>query len=264
MTTDRAPGCWHGCVLLSSEEQGWEALADFISQGIEVQDQVLVAGLRAGQVTELLRRLHEELGVDPDPAITDGQLVVMDQAGSAGLLPLPEQELTGLISNRIEQAIQEGYRGVRLTGLYPARGIGPHEPVLDRLVRTGPLTVLCAYFHDDLTAQEQARVRELHLYEVVDTAVFDDGRLRITRPRPGWLRMAGRWDTGNHDAALAVVSRAVAAGDRELDMASLRTIHPAGVHALLTGVGRVRLRRPNPLVQQLAQFLSTQQPPGTT
>ena len=49
--------------------------------------------------------------------------------------------------------------------------------------------------------------------------------------------MAGRRDTGNHDAALAVVAAAVAPGDRDLDVASLRSIHPAGVHALLTSAG---------------------------
>ena len=262
--TDPAVPCWHGCVVLSSEEQGWEALAEFIGEGIEEQHQVVVAGLRAGQVTQLLRRLHEEQGVDPDPAIADGQLVVMDETVSGGWLLLSENELTDLVTNQIDRAMLAGYRGVRLTGLYPERGVGPLEVALDRLVRTDPLTVLCAYFRDDLTSQELARVRELHAHEVVDTAVYDDVRLRITRPRPGWLRLAGRWDTGNHDAALAAVAGAVAAGDQDLDMASLRAIDPAGLHALLTGVGRVRLRRPNPLVHQLAQFLGAQRPPVTT
>ncbi len=263
MTTAAAPAGSHGCALLSSAEQGWEVLADFIGEGIERQDQTVVVGLRAGQATELLRRLHEEQGIDPDPVIADGQLVVMDEAVSAAFLGLPAAELTALVTTQVDQAVMEGFRGVRLTGLYPRRGIGPHELTLDRLVRTVPLTVLCGYFEGDLTVGELARVRGMHAREVVDTAVFDDGRLRITRPRPGWLRLAGSWDTGNHDAAVAVLGDQVAAGDRDLDVASLRSITPAGLQVLLTGIGRVRLRRPNDLVQRLAQFLSRQRPPGT-
>ena len=125
------------------------------------------------------------------------------------------------------------------------------------------MTVLCGYFSDNLTAQELARVRCLHARAVVDTAMYDDGRLRITRPRPGWLRLAGTWDTSNHDAALAVLAQAVAAGDRELDVSLLQSITQAGMHAPLTGLGRVRLRRPNDTLQRLAQFLGTHRPPGT-
>jgi hypothetical protein len=262
MTGQGAAG-WHGCAVLSSEEQGWEALAEFIGEGIENQDQVLVVGLRAGQRTQLLRRLHEEQGVDAGPAITDGQLVVMDELLSAGFWSLSAMEVTGLVTNQVDEALLEGYQGIRLTGLYPEHGVGPHELALDRLVQTVPLTVLCGYYRDDLTEQELLRVKRFHTLEVVDTAVFDDGRLRITRPRSGWLRLAGRWDPTNHDAALAAIGPAVAAGDRDLDVASLRVIDPASLHALLTGVGRVRLRRPNDLVQRLAQFLATHRPPGT-
>ena len=254
----------HGCAVLSSEEQGWEVLAEFIGDGIEGQDQVVVVGLRAGQVTELRRRLREEQGVDPVPAIADGQLVLVDEAVSAGFFRLSGQDLTGMVTDQVGRALIDGYRGVRLTGLYPERGVGPHELALDRLVRAVPLTVLCGYFAGDVTEQELLRIRGLHSREVVDPAVYDDGRLRITRPRPGWLRLAGRWDTGNHEPALTAVAQAVTAGDRDLDVASLRSIDPASLHALLTGIGRVRLRRPNHLVQQLAHYLSTQRPPQPT
>jgi hypothetical protein len=246
----------HGCAVLSSEEQGWEVLAEFIAEGVEAQDQTVVVGLRAGRATELLRRLREEQGIDPGPVIADGQLVVMDEAVSAGFFGLPVAEVTALVTMQVDEAIMEGYRGMRLTGVYPERGIGPHELTLDRLVRGVPLTVLCGYFMSELTAGELAQVQGLHSRQVVDTAVFDDGRLRITRPRPGWLRLAGSWDTGNHGVAIAVLADAVATGDRDLDVASLRSITPAGMRALLTGLGGVRLRRPHDIVKRLAQFLS--------
>ena len=69
---------------------------------------------------------------------------------------------------------------------------------------------------------------------------------------------------GNHDAALTVVRDAAAAGDRDLDLASLRYIDPAGIHALLTGIrGGLRLRRPNQMVRRLAALLANHQWPGT-
>ena len=259
--------------MLSSTEHGWEVLADFVAEGIERQEQVFLAGLRTDQVPDLMRRLGDEDGVDPGPAIIDGQLVLMDEAVARSftvlrdgkhVITLPTKDLTAQLTGQVEQAVQDGYRGLRLSGVYPGVGVGPHELALDGLVQAFPLTVLCPYFRVDLTFPEVEQVRALHGREVIDTAVFDDGSLRITHPRAGWLRLAGRWNAGNHDAALTVVRDAAAAGDRDLDLASLRYIDPAGIHALLTGIrGGLRLRRPNQMVRRLAALLANHQWPGT-
>ncbi len=254
----------HACAVLSSTEHGWEVLADFVAEGIERQEQVFLAGLRADQVPDLMQRLGDEDGVDPGPAMTDGQLVLMDEAVARGFIGLPTKDLTAQLTGQVEQAVQDGYRGLRLSGVYPGVGVGPHELALDGLVQAFPLTVLCPYFRVDLTFPEVEQVRALHGREVIDTAVFDDGSLRITHPRAGWLRLAGRWNAGNHASALTVVADAAAAGDRDLDLASLRYIDPAGVHALLTGIrGGLRLRRPNQMVRRLAALLANHQWPGT-
>ena len=71
--TDAVGATLHGCAVLSSAEQGWEALTGFITDGIERQEQVVPAGLRADQVADLVRRWRDEEGVDPDPAMVDGQ-----------------------------------------------------------------------------------------------------------------------------------------------------------------------------------------------
>ena len=68
-------------------DQGWEVLAEFIAEGVEAQEQTIVVGLRAGQASELLRRLHEEQGIDPDPVIGDGQLVVAVRDRGPGFAP---------------------------------------------------------------------------------------------------------------------------------------------------------------------------------
>lgn len=252
----------HTCAVVTSAEQRWEAMAGFIGDGIERQDQVVLAGLRPDELTDLLRRLREEDGVDPDPAMADGQLVVMEEAATRAFFEMPTTAAVSQLTTQVEQAVQAGYRGLRLTGRYTGVGVGPHESVLDGLVLTVPLSVLCPYVRDELTFEEVEQIKQFHSIEIPDTALFDDGSLRITRPRAGWLRLAGRWDANNHAAALAVVEHAAGTGARDVDVASLRYIDPAGVHALLTGIGPVRLRRPNELVQQLARFMATQSRPG--
>lgn len=247
----------HSFAALASAEQAWEVLTGFIADGIERQDQVLVAGLRDDQVRHLLQRLREEGGVHPDAAMTDGQIVMMDDTTSRAFLRLRTEEVAAQLTELVRQAVQDGYRGVRLTGLLGENGVGPHEAVLNDLVGELPLSVLCPYFATDLTRQEVEQVRALHGHEVADAAVYDDGSLRITRPRRGWVRLAGRWDAGNHAAAIGVVALAAAAGDRDLDVASLRSIDQAGMSALLTKIGGgLRLRRPTDDVQRIAAQLA--------
>lgn len=61
----------------------------------------------------------------------------------------------------------------------------------------------------------------------------------------------------NHTAALPVLTAAARAGDRDIDLTSLRDIDTAAAHALITGIGRgIRLRHPGPLVQRLARLLA--------
>ena len=252
----------HTYAVVTSAEQCWEAMAGFIGDGIEGQEQVVLAGLRPDELTDLLRRLREEDGVDPDPAMADGQLVVMGQAEARAFFEMPTTEAVGIVAGQVEQALAAGYKGIRLTGRYTGVGMGPHESGLDALVRSAPLSILCPYHRAELTFEEVEQIRDVHNAEVSDTSLFDDGSLRITRPRAGWLRLAGRWDASNHAAALAVVEHAAATGARDLDVASVRYIDPAGVHALLTGIGPVRLRRPNDFVQRLARFFATQSKVG--
>ena len=257
MITDAGTTGIHTCAVVTSAEQGWEVLAGFIGDGIERQEQVVLVGLRPVELNDLMRRLREEDGVDPDPAMADGQLVVMGEAAARAFFEMPTTEAVSQLAVQVEQALAAGYKGLRVTGRYTGVGVGPHESALDALVSTAPVSILCPYRRDELTYQEVEQIRDVHSSEMPDTGLFDDGSLRITRPRAGWLRLAGRWDANNHAAALAVVEHAAATGARDLDVASVRYIDPAGVHALLTGIGPVRLRRPNDFVQRLARLFAT-------
>jgi hypothetical protein len=220
----------HACAVLASAEQGWEVLAGFIADGLDRGERVILVGLTDRQTAELTRRLRED-GVDPEPAARRGDLVMISDVVSRESFQLPTQDLTGQLVERIDHAVRAGYRGLRLSGLFPGVGIAPHEATLDRLVRDHRLTVFCPYPRSGLTVGEVERVRALHDVEVTDPALYDDGMLRITRPRPGWLRLAGRMNATNHTAALPVLTAAARAGDRDIDLTSLRDIDTAAAHA---------------------------------
>jgi hypothetical protein len=247
----------HSCAVLSSAEQAWEVLTGFIGDGIEREEQVLVAGLRADQSVALLQRLREEDGVHCDAAIADGQILVISDGDDGTFAPQQTRELTDQVTAQVARSLADGYSGLRVSGLHREIGVGRHESALDRLAAEIPLTVLCPYFAADLTDSETEYVRAIHAVELRDDAVHDDGLLRVTRPRRGWVRLAGHWHEGNHAAVLDIVSKAAAAGDRDIDVASLRSIDRAGMTALLTEIpGGLRLRRPQPQVKALAAELA--------
>jgi hypothetical protein len=249
-------GRWHGCAVLGSAEQGWQALSGFLQDGLRQQQRVVLAGLRLDQQAALLRRLSED-GIDTDAPLRDGRIVVMPEELSRQMVTLTPNDLTASVAEQVRQSLADGFTGVRLGGIYPDTGVGPHEHALNDVVREVPLEVLCGYDRASLTFDEVQAVRRLHTGEIPDDAEYDDGILRITRPRAGWVRLAGRWERGNHDAAFPVLADAAAGGDRNVDTSSLRYIDPVCLHALLTGIsGGLRLQRPNHLIRGLAEMLA--------
>ncbi len=252
----------HSCAVLTSQEQAWEMLTNFTADGIEREERILIAGLRVDQSRGLLQRLREEDGVHCDAAMADGQIFVLDDASAPNFVPQETRDLTDELTAQVAQAIKDGYRGIRVTGLHRERGVGRHEAALDQLAVDIPLTVLCPYFAADLSDPEVEYVRAIHQVEIHDEAVYDDGSLRITRPRRGWVKLTGHWDAAHHSEALDVVARAAAAGDRDVDVASLRSIDRAAMLAMLTEIqGGLRLRAPQPqvkaLVGELAVYFAT-------
>jgi len=199
----------------------------------------------------------DDVRTDLETDTRRGDLVILPEGESRKFFQLTGNDIADEIARQIDDAVRSGYCGIRLSGVYPGIGLGPQESTVHRLMRGKPLTVLCPYRRANLTYDEVDRIRELHDSEVVDDALYDDSMLRVTRPRPGWLRLAGRMNATNYAAVLDVVAAAARGGDRDLDLASLRDIDAAAAHALITSVGRgVRLRHPGPLVQRLARLLA--------
>ena len=259
----------HACAVLTSDEQWWEVLAGFVAGGMDRGERVILAGLTDEEGAELTTRLaitvgagrdgvgRDEGGRDPEAATRRGDLVILPEGRSRGFFALTDDGIADELTHRIDEAVRSGYRGIRLSGVYPGVGLGPQESTVHRLMRGKPLTVLCPYRRQNLTFDEVDRIRELHDSEVLDDALYDDSMLRVTRPRPGWLRLAGRMNATNYAAVLDVVAAAARGGDRDLDLASLRDIDATAAQALITSVGRgVRLRHPGPLVQRLARLLA--------
>ena len=257
----------HSCAVLTSDEQWWEVLAGFVAGGMDRSERVILVGLTDDERTQLTIRLDpvlEEVGADPETVTGRGDLVILTEGLSQEFFRLSEDDLEGELARQIDDAAGGGYRGIRLSGVYPGIGLGPQESVIHRLMKGKPLTVLCPYRRQNLTYDEVDQIRELHDAEVIDEALYDDGLLRVTRPRPGWLRLAGRMDATNHAAALRVVAMAAQSGDRDLDLASLRDIDTVAAHAMITSIGRgIRLRHPGPLVQRLARLLASRPTPVT-
>jgi len=246
----------HSCAVLTSDEQWWEVLGGFVAGGMERRERVLLVGLTDHEGMELTVRL-DEAGADPEAAIDRGDLVILSEDPSREFFDLSENDVAREVDRQVDDALGSGHRGIRISGVFPGVGLAPQEHIIDRLMPGRPLTVLCPYRRDNLTWDEVDRVRHLHDSEVVDEALYDDGLLRVTRPRPGWLRLAGRMDASNHEAALGVVATAARSGDRDLDLASLRDIDAVAAHAMITSIGRgIRLRHPGPLVQRLARLLA--------
>lgn len=243
----------HSCAVLTSDEQWWEVLAGFVAGGMDRGERVILAGLTDDEGAELTARL----AVAGGDVGASGDLVILPEGPSGDFFELTDDDVVDEVTRRIDDAVGSGYRGIRLSGVYPGIGLGPQESTIHRLMEGKPLTVLCPYRRQNLTYDEVDRIRELHDSEVVDDALYDDSIVRVTRPRPGWLRLAGRMNASNCAAVLDVVAAAARGGDRDLDLASLRDIDTAAAHALITSVGRgVRLRHPGPLVQRLARLLA--------
>ena len=252
----------HSFAVVDGEEHTLEIAAGFVIGGLENSDRILLIGLTDRRADLLLTRLRED-GTDPTSALRERQLVIVDQTKTRALYTMPTSQVADELDHQATAAVRAGYAGIRFGGLLPGTTVSPHEQTLSRLVKERPATALCLYDGQAL-AEVLTQVHCQHDRQVPSTAVFDDGELRITRTSRNGLRLAGRIWPGNRLRTLAVLADAAGQGRRTIDIASLREIDPASLHALLaTGLG-LKLRRSNPVVQRLARTLTAQTQPSAS
>ncbi|MGY1812625.1 MEDS domain-containing protein [Blastococcus sp. SYSU D00820] len=205
----------HRWVLLAGEEAHADLVGDFVADGLRAGDCVLVAGL--GHREERLRGRLDAAGVDHEAALR--------------ALPADPAALPGAV----DDALADGFPGVRVTGAIDAPGPSPFEPVVADLVHRRPVSVLCPYFTRLLSAEQQEALAAEHDDLVADPAEYDDGTFRLTRDA-GALRLAGRLDAGNTEAQRAVLRAALGPGGGLLpwDLADLQAVDADAAAALIT------------------------------
>ncbi|WP_281689223.1 MEDS domain-containing protein [Pseudonocardia thermophila] len=233
----------HACAVAVSDEHLWELSSAFLSAGLAAGDQVKY--FDDGTSDRVLERMFDD-GVDIDASLASGQLEVVPPEATRAAILTPIDVMRGLVDELIEDALAEGYSGVRWTGqlshaLNRPAGMLDYELMLDAAVAGRPARVLCLYdrahYPDDVIED----MRRGHRVEIETTTVYDDNLLRITSTGIGSARLAGEVDHSNRPQVrkllLAELDRALRSptGPHEirLDVSSLRFIDVAGAVGLV-------------------------------
>ncbi len=215
----------HACVVMDSDEQHWEVVAGYVRHGLARREKVVVFdGERSA--TPVLRRLAEDR-LDVDRIVRTGQLTVVPPDAMTWMWSASTEEIVGLVSATVDDALAEGYPGVRLTN-EPAAGrsdrsvgrLGEIDRAVDSALRARPATLLCQYERRHWAGSDLIRLGEQHEVDVVAPALYDDGLLRVTRAAPFCTRVAGEIDFSNRDLVRTMIKK-------ELDQA-LRAPSPSG------------------------------------
>jgi hypothetical protein len=156
----------HGWVLLDSELAHEEVVGDFVLEGLEHGDCVLLAGMDTRD--EGVRRRLRHTGVAPGASSAHGP---------AALRAVPEDPAA--LTESVESALADGFAGVRFSGAITQPGVSPFEPVVDELARTRSLTALCPYFRSLLEPVQEAALDHAHNARVHAPAVYDDEAFRL-------------------------------------------------------------------------------------
>ncbi len=255
---------WPGHLLLihHTEQERRAGVATWVRCGLELGEKVLYIEPPDEPAARSLVNVLAEQQVVVDAAAARGQLQILradhDLYSTDGLV------------NQVDQALAQGYRGVRLSAEAPtAREVlsGTAHQDLERatnlLCRTRPMSVLCQY-SADLAREALPQVSAMHADGVRETLLH-------TARLPGGIAVRGEVDVSNHDVLRCAVEAATfgAADSLVVDLSQLEFLDVSGVRALLgatksyrQGGGRVRLRRPQDLVNRVLDLCRVDQAGG--
>ncbi|MEQ3549266.1 MEDS domain-containing protein [Pseudonocardia nematodicida] len=262
----------HVCAIPASTEHLGEIAAGFVAGGLSRGEKVLYFD-DDGAADTMLRRLSED-GVDVDEPLRLGQLEILPEENTRQTFKTPLPDIHAGITGEVVRALDDGWKGTRLTGqmhaaLAPgASGTLPeYDGLLARLIRENDtaLTALCTFDHDHFPAESIDIMRALHRDHLAVPAAYDDGLLRIVRLGVGRARLAGEIDHSNrpkitsllHQTLDTVLRSADAPTDIGLDMASVRFVDVASATALVQAAEgfpathRLVLHRVRPRVARL-------------
>jgi anti-anti-sigma factor len=236
----------HTCLVPDSVEHSREVAAAWLAGGLRAGERVMYfEDETAGAV---LDRLADDR-VPVERALTEGQFVLVPTESTRAAATSPLAGLAEMMAGVIRESEGLGWPGLRMTSETPDLQIGRgldavvgYESIVDRVLREHPtVRLLCRFEHRLFDDDALEAVRAVHRSELITPAVYDDGLLRVTRPGPGRLRLAGEADHSNRpvirkllDTALDAALRSDSAPrDIVLDLASLRFVDVSGVVGLV-------------------------------
>ena len=246
-----APG--HACMVPDSPEHAWEATASWIAGGLDAGERVLY--FEDETADRLLERLDDDR-VPVRDAIDGGQFQIIPSEMTRAAVTVPMDQVEAVMMQAINETRDLGWPAMRFIGeASRARmdmGMGlkslvDYETTIDRVLAQNPSTrLLCLYGRDQFDERAISAMRAVHPAEFTGPPAYDDGQLRVTRPRPSTLRLAGEVDYSNRgvlgrmiDDALEQTLRSVDVPvDVTLDIASLRFLDVGGALELARGAER--------------------------
>jgi anti-anti-sigma factor len=235
----------HACAIPVSDEQLWEMTSTFIAAGLAAGEQVVY--FDDGTADCVLERLADDC-VPIAESLHDGSLIMVPPDTTRATLRSPPPYVQDLICGTVDDAVERGYTGVRLTGqlsyaLQRAGGVSllQYDDAFDEVIRVRPARLLCLYDRRRFPERAIEELRARHHTELVVPAIYDDNLLRITSTGPGCARLAGEVDHSNRprirrllETALDDALRSHAGPtDITLDLSSLRFLDVAAAVSLV-------------------------------
>ena len=216
-TTVDDPSAVHACAVPGSDEQLWEMTARFLGDGLAAGEQVVY--FDDGTVDAVLERLVDDR-VPVDRPLADGQLTVVDaEEHPRSRCARPVRDAARMLAAQIDEAVDAGYTGLRMTGqfnyglLRPGRGRPGRlrRRCIDTVLAGRPAPACCA----STTAAASPTTPSSGCARCTASrsrhpALYDDGLLRVTRGRPvppaGW---PARWTTATGPSSQRMVAAAL-------------------------------------------------------
>src|SRR4051812_26557715 len=103
----------HACAIPVSDEQLWERTSTFVAAGLAAGEQVLY--FDGGTCACVLERLADDFAPIAE-SMPDGSLIVAPPDTTRATLRSPPPYVQDLICGTVDDAVERGYSGVRLTG----------------------------------------------------------------------------------------------------------------------------------------------------
>jgi anti-anti-sigma factor len=235
----------HACAIPVSDEQLFEMTACYVAAGLAAGEQAVY--FDDGTADGLLERLADDC-VPIVESLHDGSFTIVPPDTTRATLRSSPLHVQDLICGIVQDALEQGYTGVRLTGqlsyaLQRAGGVSllQYDDALDEVIRVRPARLLCLYDRRRFPDGAIEELRARHHTELVGPAIYDDNLLRITSTGPGTARLAGEVDHSNRprirrllETALDDALRSHAAPtDITLDLSSLRFLDVSAAVSLV-------------------------------